>query len=114
MQTLPVCPRCHGFIPTNAHPGRHPGATSRVAPVEVCSDCGGEEAVTLLAPPSEWPVQFHYDDDRVRGAHQRYVEAIDLLDDPNGIKEALTTSRYATTYGVRKHRDTETQTTRSC
>ena len=40
------CPRCFGFIPNNATPGAYPGAISRLDnKTEICSDCGGEEAV---------------------------------------------------------------------
>jgi hypothetical protein len=41
-----LCPRCENFIPNNATPGAYPGAISRLDNItEICSDCGGEEAV---------------------------------------------------------------------
>lgn len=41
-----ICPRCSGFIPNNETPGAYPGALSRLDnKTEICSDCGGEEAV---------------------------------------------------------------------
>lgn len=56
----PVCPRCRGFIPSNDTPGAYPGALSRADnATEVCSPCGMEEAILLLAPKDTWPVFFH-------------------------------------------------------
>lgn len=44
--TLPVCPRCSGYIPNNDRPGAYPGALSRLDnKTEICSDCGTEEAL---------------------------------------------------------------------
>jgi hypothetical protein len=55
--SAPVCPRCHGFIPSNLTPGRYPGAISRVNnKTEICSDCGREEAMSIDALEALWPV----------------------------------------------------------
>jgi hypothetical protein len=49
-----ICPRCGGLVPSNARWGEYPGAISRhlideqtenTVFVEVCSDCGVEEAL---------------------------------------------------------------------
>lgn len=45
-KNAPICPRCGGYIPTNANPGAHDGALSRADDeTEVCSPCGTEEAL---------------------------------------------------------------------
>ena len=60
------CPRCLGPIPNAEHRGEYSGALSRVADVEVCSDCGTHEAMQPLmfgkrtTPRSQWPIK---DDD---------------------------------------------------
>jgi ribosomal protein S27AE len=55
--SAPMCPRCEGYIPSNLTPGRYPGAISRVDnKTEVCSDCGREEAMSIHALESLWPV----------------------------------------------------------
>ena len=57
MTEKPMCPRCHGFIPTNLTPGRYPGAISRTDnKTEICSDCGREEAMSVLDLEALWPV----------------------------------------------------------
>lgn len=57
MSEKPMCPRCHGFIPSNLTPGRYPGAISRTDnKTEICSDCGREEATSLFALEALWPV----------------------------------------------------------
>jgi hypothetical protein len=61
------CPRCEqNIIPCNEHPGEYPGAMSRIEVdgrriIEVCSQCGEDEAFEMLlkkryTPVSEWPV----------------------------------------------------------
>lgn len=46
MKVPNVCPRCYGWIPSNAAPGEYPGAISRLDNVtEICSQCGSEEAM---------------------------------------------------------------------
>jgi hypothetical protein len=82
VQNLPsaLCPRCSGFIPTNANPGKYPGALSRFDnATEICSDCGTEEALLLLCGPENWPV-FMYDfpEERTVDARQRAVDAFTL------------------------------------
>ena len=58
-----MCPRCQfSWIPTNAHPGKYPGAISRADnKTEICSDCGTAEAIQdftagASTPVSMWPV----------------------------------------------------------
>lgn len=61
--TLPVCPRCMGFIPRNEVAGAYPGAMSRTDnETEICSECGLEEALSGLArggngSQEDWPVK---------------------------------------------------------
>lgn len=55
--TQPICPRCEGYIPTNATPGLYPGALSRTDnETYICSACGEEEALVALAPQELWSV----------------------------------------------------------
>lgn len=61
-----VCPRCRtNWIPNNESPGEHFGALSRADnKTEICSDCGGHEAVQQWLeggcdPVSAWPVLCH-------------------------------------------------------
>lgn len=63
MRVPHMCPRCQfSWIPTNAHPGKYPGAISRADnKTEICSDCGTAEAlqdfnVGASTPVSLWPV----------------------------------------------------------
>ena len=57
MVVKPVCPRCLGYIPSNAFAGQYPGAISRIDnKTEVCSDCGLEEAILALIPLNQWPI----------------------------------------------------------
>ena len=67
MKTAPVCPRCGGFIPSNANAGKYPGAISRLDnETEICSDCGTEEALGHLNDP--WPAKSS-------AAMERYLDA---------------------------------------
>lgn len=61
-----LCPRCHGQIPNNEHPGAYRGALSRFDnTTEICSACGTEEALLdfqgdVLSGPDQWPeMTFH-------------------------------------------------------
>jgi len=40
-----VCPRCGGAVPNREQVGKYPGALSRIANYEICSDCGVDEAL---------------------------------------------------------------------
>ena len=40
-----TCPRCLGDVPDALNKGKYPGALSRVAEVEICSNCGLDEAL---------------------------------------------------------------------
>lgn len=61
-----ICPRCTGLIPCAERWGEYPGALSRHTrngeePLEVCSDCGTEEALEQhfsgrLTPVNEYPI----------------------------------------------------------
>lgn len=61
-----TCPRCGGGIPNDEQRGLYPGALSRTTrgpedePVEVCSNCGTQEALEqfagVLVPQRQWPV----------------------------------------------------------
>ena len=52
--TLPVCPRCDGYIPNNDTPGLYPGALSRLDnETEVCSACGQNEALADFVAAQE-------------------------------------------------------------
>lgn len=62
---LATCPRCLGPVPNAEYQGRFSGALSRVAPVEICEDCGMDEgmaalltggAVNGLVPVAAWPL----------------------------------------------------------
>lgn len=63
MKVPNMCPRCQfNWIPSNAHPGKYPGAISRADnKTEICSDCGTAEAMQDLnegasTPVALWPV----------------------------------------------------------
>jgi len=57
-----LCPRCLGYIPSNAFAGEYPGAISRLDnKTEICSDCGVEEALLALIPISHWPIVMYHD-----------------------------------------------------
>lgn len=74
MLNKPVCPRCLGFIPSNAFAGEYPGAISRIDnSTEICSDCGTEEAITALIPISDWPI-IVYDSPLTRSAQRRWED----------------------------------------
>jgi len=74
--SAPVCPRCLGFIPSNARPGQYPGALSRADNrTEVCSDCGTEEALELLVPVEAWPIAT----DHREGCENALSRAFDRL-----------------------------------
>lgn len=47
------CPRCGGLVPNAAQVGQYPGALSRIADYEICSECGQDEAMRdfTKAPP---------------------------------------------------------------
>ena len=79
--TKPICPRCHGFIPSNERPGEYPGAISRADnKTEICSDCGTEEALVLLTPAYNWPIQLHdFPDEKVQAAIERSNEATTII-----------------------------------
>ena len=40
-----VCPRCGGGVPTDERRGEYEGALSRIADLEICSNCGDDEAM---------------------------------------------------------------------
>lgn len=81
MSTSPVCPRCHGFIPSNERPGEYPGARSRADnATEVCSDCGTEEAIVLLAPVDQWPVYLYFDESATEGATNRALQRVLIME----------------------------------
>lgn len=50
-----VCPRCLGNVPDAHNKGKYPGALSRVANMEICSECGLDEALRDFR--KEEPVQ---------------------------------------------------------
>jgi hypothetical protein len=79
--TKPICPRCHGFIPSNERPGEYPGALSRADnKTEICSDCGTEEALVLLTPAYNWPIQLHdFPEEKVLAAIERSNEATTII-----------------------------------
>lgn len=80
--SAPTCPRCQGFIPSNARPGAYPGAVSRADNrTEVCSDCGAEEALVLLAPTVYWPVYLHFEEDQTANALARAFERLRLCNE---------------------------------
>lgn len=69
-----ICPRCEGYIPTNATPGLYPGALSRTDnKTYICSACGEEEALLILAPQELWSVG-KWDMDEFMYARQRMTE----------------------------------------
>lgn len=75
--SAPVCPRCRGSIPTNSRPGAYPGALSRADnATEVCSDCGTEEALLLVADPENWPVYLYFDENLAGESIHRAFERI--------------------------------------
>ena len=61
-----VCPRCEGLIPSNDKHKQYMGAISRLTrskgrSIEVCSDCGNEEAMQehfegFATPIKDWPI----------------------------------------------------------
>lgn len=60
MLDKPICPRCLGYIPSNAFAGNYPGAISRIDnKTEICSDCGTEEAILALIQIDEWPISLY-------------------------------------------------------
>ena len=78
-----VCPRCEGLIPSNDRHGQYMGATSRLTrdvgkrTIEVCSDCGSEEALQehfegFATPVADWPVM-------TREAIRRRSEAFGMM-----------------------------------
>lgn len=79
MTKLPpaLCPRCAGFIPSNEQPGEYPGALSRADnKTEICSACGTEEALVLLTPAYNWPIQLRdFPEEQIAAAWERCYEA---------------------------------------
>jgi hypothetical protein len=67
------CPRCLGLIPSNDNPGAYVGARSRIDnSTEICSACGTEEALVLLADTANWPVFLYgFDADLTSAAKDR-------------------------------------------
>ena len=61
-----VCPRCEGLIPSNERHKQYMGAISRLTrskgrSIEICSDCGNEEAMQehfegFATPIKDWPI----------------------------------------------------------
>lgn len=94
-----LCPRCGGLIPSNLTWGQYPGAISRhlgdpdegtLHTVEVCSDCGVEEAL----------IDFGGDDTPVdiypiltEPAMNRRFEAIVVIERHNDIRKSERHSR---------------------
>jgi hypothetical protein len=75
-----ICPRCNGFIPSNSRPGAYPGALSRTDnETEICSDCGSEEALVLLAGKEYWPVTAYFDGDLSSNALARAVGRLEQV-----------------------------------
>ena len=77
-----ICPRCLGYIPSNAFAGQYPGAISRIDnSTEICSDCGTEEAITALVSIDQWPIVL-YKDPVTQLAYERWQDriALDHLD----------------------------------
>lgn len=88
MLNLPVCPRCLGYIPSNAFAGEYPGAISRVDnKTEICSDCGQEEAILALVAIDQWPIVF-YNDDVCKYAKERWNDRLAM----NEVARAKTAS----------------------
>jgi hypothetical protein len=78
MVDLPVCPRCLGFIPSNAFAGEYPGAISRVDnKTEICSDCGTEEAILALISINQWPIVM-YEDSVCKEANNRWLTRLQM------------------------------------
>lgn len=83
MLNHPVCPRCLGFIPSNAFAGEYPGAISRIDnKTEICSECGTEEAILALIPIHQWPIVM-YQHDACTQATQRWVTRIKMKEVQN-------------------------------
>ena len=77
-----ICPRCLGYIPSNAFAGQYPGAISRIDnSTEICSDCGTEESITALINIDQWPIVL-YKDPVTQLAYERWQDriALDHLD----------------------------------
>lgn len=72
------CPRCLGAIPNNDQPGAYMGALSRVDNhSEICSPCGVEEAMLLLAAKENWPVfLYDFEPDLTKAAKSRALAHI--------------------------------------
>jgi transcription elongation factor Elf1 len=87
-----ICPRCGGLIPSNEQWGEYIGAVSRhtrlrgVAPLEVCSECGTEEALEehfgSLTPVERYPIINDATVARRFGAIAILEKDTDLLDPP--------------------------------
>lgn len=75
--TYPICPRCLGYIPNNYNPGRFSGALSRVDDVEICSECGNEEATQAMVAPDAWPIHFFsFPAEVTAGAAKRHTQRL--------------------------------------
>ena len=83
-----LCPRCGGLIPSNINWGEYPGAISRLTRadedetgLEICSDCGQEEAIiqftgNRLQEEDEFPIMTDL-------AMARRFDAIAIIDRHN-------------------------------
>ena len=83
-----LCPRCGGLIPNNINWGEYAGAISRLpladedeTGLEICSDCGQEEAIiqftgNRLQETDEFPIMTDL-------AMARRFEAIAIIDRHN-------------------------------
>jgi len=83
-----LCPRCGGLIPNNVNWGEYPGAISRLpradedeTGLEICSECGKEEAITQftgnrLQQEDEFPIMTDL-------AMSRRFDAIAIIDRHN-------------------------------
>lgn len=82
MLDKPLCPRCLGYIPSNAFAGEYIGAISRVDnKTQICSDCGTEEAILALISIEQWPIVL-YDHPTTKYAFERWQirREMDCLD----------------------------------
>lgn len=70
----PICPRCHGLVPSTLNPGAYPGAMSRATEyrdIEICSRCGTDEAIcqaeiAVVELVANWPLpQPHFYAERI-------------------------------------------------
>lgn len=79
--TTIICPRCEGYIPSNATPGAYPGAISRADnETEICSECGTEEALVALVAPDAWPLS-QWENDKFISAEARQYDRLKIEQD---------------------------------